>query len=206
MCTAQTTVRGDPGAGAAGNGPWRLYHSGPGGRPGDAPARGRGKCAGRYGHRRHGRPGKCLPRRAFDGAGAARAGCQFRPCPQCGRQFQPGKSGHRCAKLRRHAAGGLPLRQPDDTRPVGRRRAVLGQAFSRPRRYGHGFPSGAALRGQKHGGAGTDGAAALPGGSACGRARGDDDTYPVPAARTGASSGNDVPAHHDGAPAGADGL
>ena len=81
-----------------------------------------------------------------------------------------------------------------------------GQAFSRPRRYGHGFPSGAALRGQKHGGAGTDGAAALPGGSACGRARGDDDTYPVPAARTGASSGNDVPAHHDGAPAGADGL
>ena len=63
-----------------------------------------------------------------------------------------------------------------------------------------------ALRGQKHGGAGTDGAAALPGGSACGRARGDDDTYPVPAARTGASSGNDVPAHHDGAAAGADGL
>ena len=78
--------------------------------------------------------------------------------------------------------------------------------ISRPRRYGHGFPSGAALRGQKHGGAGTDGAAALPGGSACGRARGDDDTYPVPAARTGASSGNDVPAHHDGAAAGADGL
>ena len=31
-------------------------------------------------------------------------------------------------------------------------------------------------------------------------------TYPVPAARTGASSGNDVPAHHDGAAAGADGL
>lgn len=65
--------------------------------------------AGRYGHRRHGRARKMLPRRAFDGAGAARAGCQFRPCPQCGRQFQPGKSGHRCAKLRRHARRRSPV-------------------------------------------------------------------------------------------------
>ncbi len=100
--------------------------------------------------RRHGGSRHRQPRNAYDmGLLTAQelrsCGVDFNLAPVMDINCNPDNPVIGVRSLRRYAGACGRIRQPDGARPAGRRRLLLAQAFSRPWRYGGGFPTLACL-------------------------------------------------------------